>query len=405
MARAAVAIGSNLGDRHAHVRAAIQRLRAEPGIRLLAASPIYETAPVDCPPDAGPFLNAVAVVETDLTPMQLFERLLAIERSFGRIRGLRNAPRTLDLDLVCYDGLVIDTPELTVPHPRMHLRPFVLVPLADVWPEWVHPQLHRSVRELLAELPAMAVRLWPEPPPRGSGRLQGRHCFVSGSSRGIGAAIAAAMEREGAVVLRHGRTLPQPDAQHFLAADLQEPAAAERLADEAWARLGRIDVFVAAAGADILTTPQAQASYPEKLDLLWQVDVRAGVLMCHRIGTRMKEQGRGCIITIGWDQAASGMAGDSGELFATVKGAVMAFSRSLARSLAPEVRVNCLAAGWIRTAWGETASQQWQEHVRRQTPLQRWGLPEDIAAAAVWLASDEAAFVTGQVIPINGGVV
>jgi NAD(P)-dependent dehydrogenase (short-subunit alcohol dehydrogenase family) len=97
------------------------------------------------------------------------------------------------------------------------------------------------------------------------------------------------------------------------------------------------------------------------------------------------------------------MEGDSGQLFATVKGAVMAFTRSLAKTLAPEVRVNCLAPGWIRTAWGETASRTWQERVRQETLLARWGLPEDVAAAAVWLASEEASYITGQIIPINGG--
>ena len=99
------------------------------------------------------------------------------------------------------------------------------------------------------------------------------------------------------------------------------------------------------------------------------------------------------------------MDGDSGQLFAASKGAVMAFARSLAVSLAPEVRVNCIAPGWIRTAWGETASAAWQERVRRETPLGVWGLPEDVAAAAAWLASPAAAFMTGQTIRVNGGAV
>src|SRR5216683_2583653 len=80
-------------------------------------------------------------------------------------------------------------------------------------------------------------------------------------------------------------------------------------------------------------------------------------------------------------------------------------SKSLALSLAPEVRVNCLAPGWIRTAWGETASGRWQERVRRETPLRRWGTPQDVAAAARWLVSPAAAFLTGQVIRVNGGAV
>ena len=83
----------------------------------------------------------------------------------------------------------------------------------------------------------------------------------------------------------------------------------------------------------------------------------------------------------------------------------MAFTRSLALDLAPEVRVNCLAPGWIRTAWGEGASERWQERVRRETPLGRWGLPTDVAAAAHWLCSPSAKFITGQTIRINGGAI
>jgi NAD(P)-dependent dehydrogenase (short-subunit alcohol dehydrogenase family) len=83
----------------------------------------------------------------------------------------------------------------------------------------------------------------------------------------------------------------------------------------------------------------------------------------------------------------------------------MAFSRSLARTLAPHVRVNCLAPGWIRTAWGEHASPAWQQRVQRETPLERWGTPEDVAAAATWLVSPAASFVTGQIIRVNGGAV
>jgi NAD(P)-dependent dehydrogenase (short-subunit alcohol dehydrogenase family) len=99
------------------------------------------------------------------------------------------------------------------------------------------------------------------------------------------------------------------------------------------------------------------------------------------------------------------MEGDSGELFATAKGAVMCFSRSLALSLAPEVRVHCLAPGWIRTSWGEEASELWQERVRRETPLGRWGAPEDVAAAVRWLLSPRAGYIHGQTVRINGGAV
>ena len=99
------------------------------------------------------------------------------------------------------------------------------------------------------------------------------------------------------------------------------------------------------------------------------------------------------------------MEGDSGELFAATKGAVMAFTRSLALSLAPEVRVNALAPGWIKTAWGESASDAWQDRVLRETPLARWGTPEDVARVARFLVGPDAAFLTGQIVRVNGGAV
>ena len=119
----------------------------------------------------------------------------------------------------------------------------------------------------------------------------------------------------------------------------------------------------------------------------------------------MKRQGRGVILTMGWDQADTGMAGDSGQLFGAVKGAVMAFTKSLALDLAPAVRVNCLAPGWIRTAWGEHASSAWQQRVLAETPAARWGTPDDVAQTARWLVSPAAQFITGQIIRINGGAV
>ena len=111
----------------------------------------------------------------------------------------------------------------------------------------------------------------------------------------------------------------------------------------------------------------------------------------------------GVILNIGWDQAERGMGGESGELFSAAKNAVMGFSRSLAVTVAPQVRVNCIAPGWIRTAWGETAPPHWQERVMQETPLRRWGEPADIARLARFLVSDDAAYLTGQVIYANGG--
>src|SRR5262249_38670812 len=132
-----------------------------------------------------------------------------------------------------------------------------------------------------------------------------------------------------------------------LAADLSQREAPERLVADAWSQTGGFDAWVHLAGADTLTGSNATLSFAEKLDLLTAVDLRATMVACREAGRRMKERGRGSIVTVGWDQAQTGMEGDSGELFAAVKSGVTAFSRSLALSLAPEVRVNVVAPGWI----------------------------------------------------------
>jgi 3-oxoacyl-[acyl-carrier protein] reductase len=244
--------------------------------------------------------------------------------------------------------------------------------------------------------------------------LAGRTALVTGSSRGIGRAVALELARAGARVVVHGRTaagaeetaaLLAASGRHAgtVLADLSQPGAVERLAAEAVATAPAIDAAVLVAGADVLTGEPALWSYERKLDELLQVDVRGTMLLTRALGRWMADREGGAIVTIGWDQAATGMEGDSGELFAAAKGAVMAFTRSAAKSLAPKVRVNCVAPGWIRTAWGAGASEAWQRRAVRESMLGRWGEPEDIAAAAAWFVSPQAGFVTGQVINVNGG--
>jgi 3-oxoacyl-[acyl-carrier protein] reductase len=189
-------------------------------------------------------------------------------------------------------------------------------------------------------------------------------------------------------------------------ADLGTRDACERLVAEARDELGRVDVWVNNAGADVLTGEAATWEWERKLDALLAVDVKGTIASSYAIGKVMRSQERGgAIVNMSWDHVTSGMAGENPELFAAAKGGVLAFSKSLARRLAPGVRVNVLVPGWIETSFGEQADPDFRRSVVEDTPLGRWGRPQDVAGAALYLASPEAAFVTGQALYVNGGVV
>lgn len=247
--------------------------------------------------------------------------------------------------------------------------------------------------------------------------LRGCRTAVLGSTSGIGKAVAIALAEAGADVLIHGRRSVRSAEEvaqqvrrlggrsDVVMADLADRDAGDRLVDRAWSTWGGLDAWLHLAGADTLTGAGGRLPFDAKLDLLWNVDVAATVRLCRRVGRLMKQAGGGSIVTMGWDQAETGMEGDSGELFAAAKGAIMAFTRSLSLSLAPAVRVNVIAPGWIKTEWGEGASRAWQERVLRETPMNRWGTPEDVARVACFLVGPAAGFITGQVVRVNGGAV
>jgi 2-amino-4-hydroxy-6-hydroxymethyldihydropteridine diphosphokinase len=152
MPRSLIGLGSNLGDRSQTLARAVQMLRAQPGVAILAQSSWHGTAPVGGPAGQGEFLNGALVVETVLTPEALHDVLGAIEARLGRERAQRWGPRTLDLDLLLYDQLVVNTPGLVVPHPRMAFRRFVIEPAAEVAGEMVHPKIGWTIAQLLEHL-------------------------------------------------------------------------------------------------------------------------------------------------------------------------------------------------------------------------------------------------------------
>lgn len=150
-----LALGTNLGDRMAHLRAALDSL--PPDVQIAKRSPVYET-PAWGYEDQGPFLNMVIEGQTQLEPEALLARLKQLETELGRTPSFHWGPRVIDMDILFYDQLVLGTPHLTIPHPRLQERAFVLVPLADLAPEWKHPVLGRTVRELLSEVDTSGIQ-------------------------------------------------------------------------------------------------------------------------------------------------------------------------------------------------------------------------------------------------------
>jgi 2-amino-4-hydroxy-6-hydroxymethyldihydropteridine diphosphokinase len=152
--RTGIALGSNLGDRLANLRAARQALVDLANVKPpVLSSPVYETEPVDCEPGAGKFLNAVVEIEYDGDPSELLEQLVRVEESLGRERDhARNVSRKIDIDLLYTGDLSVKNERLQLPHPRMHLRKFVMRPLADIRPDLRLPDQTKTARELLAQI-------------------------------------------------------------------------------------------------------------------------------------------------------------------------------------------------------------------------------------------------------------
>ncbi|MFN7447622.1 MAG: SDR family NAD(P)-dependent oxidoreductase [Pirellula sp.] len=245
---------------------------------------------------------------------------------------------------------------------------------------------------------------------------------VTGSSSGIGRATAIAFARKNAFVQLHGNSnlaglyessrltrssTEDPSASLVHVVDLTCSDSARAMMECAFAQFGYVDAWVNAAGADVLTGDARQRSFSEKLDALLKLDVASTMRLSRWVAQRMQCQPARSqlpsIVHIGWDQSEHGMEGDSGQYFCAVKAAITAFSKSLAKTFAPHVRVNCVAPGWIQTEWGNQVSSPWQERATGESMLNRWGTPQDVANAIVALCSKELEFINGQTIAVNGG--
>lgn len=156
--RSAIAFGSNIGESLAILEGAMKSLEKTPGITIKAKSSWYRTAPVGGPSQPD-YLNGAAILEVQLSPQKLLDTLLNIEQEFGRVRQEHWGPRTLDLDILLFDDLILETPDLQIPHPRMTQRAFVLVPLAEIAPDWIEPVSREPISQLLQKLDCSNVSL------------------------------------------------------------------------------------------------------------------------------------------------------------------------------------------------------------------------------------------------------
>jgi len=249
-------------------------------------------------------------------------------------------------------------------------------------------------------------------------RLEHKTVVVTGASGGIGESIATTFAREGAHVVVNYKSSKEKAVDIVkkingtggkavaIRANVTDPKDVTFLIDEALSELGQIDIWVNNAGADILTGKGAELSEQEKLQSLIDIDLKGTINCCWSVLPVMEQAGHGVIINMTWDLAIHGFQGRNPQMFAAVKAGVRGFSQSLAKTVAPEIRVNLVAPGWIETAFAEDIMQTtfYQERIS-EIPLRRFGQPEDVANAALYLASDEAAYITGQTININGGLI
>ncbi|GCE48003.1 3-oxoacyl-[acyl-carrier protein] reductase [Thermosporothrix hazakensis] len=246
--------------------------------------------------------------------------------------------------------------------------------------------------------------------------LEGKRVVITGAGRGIGKTLALRFAEQGAHVVvhyahseQHARDVVEA-IQHIggqatmLYADLSNPEHIRQLVLQAQHAFGPIDVWVNNAGVSVNSAEVRGLSELDLFQRIMDVDVRGTWLCCRELQQRHTLTEQGCIINIGYDGALKGDPGLPNQFYAMSKGAIIALTRCLAVEFAPHIRVNCIAPGFIENEWAQQkAGQSFRKKITEQIPLQRWGTADDIAGAALFLASSAAAYITGQIIVVNGG--
>ena len=249
-------------------------------------------------------------------------------------------------------------------------------------------------------------------------RLKNKVAVITGSSSGIGAGIANLFISEGAdIVVNYLKS--KNNAEMLLKnnescsskilliqADVSDKKSLNHLIESTLDEFGRIDIWVNNAGAEILTGDAASANTADKLERLIETDLKGTINACWSVSEIMKKQGHGVIVNMGWDLSIHGFKGLNPQIFAASKSAVLGFTRSFAKSVAPIIRVNMVSPGWIITAFAEkNIDGDFYQQRLKEIPLGRFGTPDDIAEAVVFLSSDESSYLVGESININGGLV
>ena len=245
--------------------------------------------------------------------------------------------------------------------------------------------------------------------------FQGKTVVITGAGRGIGRALAVGFAAQGAnIVVHYGqsrqdaeevmRQVVSSGGQAVLAqADVCVSDEVQGLVEQARTTFGAIDVWINNAGASANSAESQELSEIERFERMIAVDV-IGTWRCCRAAIPAMNTGS-CLLTLGWDHAFDGAAGFVNQMYAVSKGAVIGMTRCLARELAPAIRVNCIAPGWVENAWAQSRAETFRQRVTERIPLKRWGTPADIVSAALFLASPAASFITGQVVIVDGGEV